>query len=235
MQVPMKADAMVIDSQRWRSAVIDGARELGLSVTDRQVRQMQAHAMDLLQWNRTTNLTAITDPRDMAVKHYLDALAPAPWIGKAARLLDAGAGGGFPGIPLKIIRPDLAVTLVDSVRKKVSFLKHAIRTLELADTVAVHGRLEQLGNHADFRGQYDVVVCRAFSSLADLTDMTMVGPCGWASDVLSCRSTAIACLFRIPSGVWSGSRRFLRTEVGGRRTEYGFLRLPSSDYLSARA
>jgi 16S rRNA (guanine527-N7)-methyltransferase len=174
MQVPMKADAMVIDSQRWRSAVIDGARELGLSVTDRQVRQMQAHAMDLLQWNRTTNLTAITDPRDMAVKHYLDALAPAPWIGKAARLLDAGTGGGFPGIPLKIIRPDLAVTLVDSVRKKVSFLKHAIRTLELADTVAVHGRLEQLGNHADFRGQFDVVVCRAFSSLADFAALTEI-------------------------------------------------------------
>ncbi len=165
---------MIIDSHRWRSAVIDGARELGLSVTDRQARQMQAHAIDLLQWNRTSNLTAITDPRDVAVKHYVDALAPAPWIGMAARLLDAGTGGGFPGIPLKIVRPDLAITLVDSQRKKVSFLKHAIRTLKLADTVAIHGRLEQLGDRLDFRGQYDVVVCRAFSSLADFAALTEI-------------------------------------------------------------
>jgi 16S rRNA (guanine527-N7)-methyltransferase len=168
----MWGDAMLIDSHQWRSAVIDGARELGLRVTDGQVRLMQSHAMALLQWNRITNLTAITDPLEVAVKHYVDALAAVPWIGEATRLLDAGAGGGFPGIPLKILRPDLALTLVDSVRKKVSFLKHAIRTLELADTAAVHGRLEQLGGHPDFHGQYDLVVCRAFSSLADFAALT---------------------------------------------------------------
>lgn len=163
---------MIIDSHQWRSAVIDGARELGLGVTDSQVRLMQSHAMELLQWNRITNLTAITDPLDVAVKHYLDSLAALPWIGRAIRLLDAGSGGGFPGIPLKLVRPDIRLTLVDSVRKKVSFLKHVIRTLELADTGAVHGRLEQLGEQLDFRGQYDLVVCRAFSSLADFAALT---------------------------------------------------------------
>lgn len=154
-----------IDSGRWRQTVIDGAAFLGLKVSRDQAAAMERHARELLQWNQVTNLTAITEPLEVAVKHYIDALAAAPWINEGARLLDAGTGGGFPGIPLKILRPDLTITLVDSVRKKVSFLKHAIRTLGLDGIDAVHGRLEELGASSPYHGSFDVVICRAFASL----------------------------------------------------------------------
>ncbi len=156
---------MEIDSERWRQTVIDGALTLGVTITDRQVRVMGRHALELVHWNRTTNLTAITDPLAVALNHVVDAAAAAPGIGDAGRILDAGSGGGYPGIVLKILRPDLSFTLVDSVRKKVSFLKFAIRTLGLTGIDAVHGRLEDLGRQPAYRKQFDLVVCRAFSSL----------------------------------------------------------------------
>jgi 16S rRNA (guanine527-N7)-methyltransferase len=162
-----------IDSAQWRQTVREGALALGLKVSPEQARLMGRHAKELLHWNRTINLTAINDPLEMAVKHYVDALASASWIPVGARMLDAGSGGGFPGVPLKILRPDLSVTLVDSVRKKVSFLKHAIRTLELKGIDAVHGRLEDLGNGSPYQGKYDQVVCRAFAALDDFVRLTL--------------------------------------------------------------
>lgn len=156
---------MKIDSGQWQRTVIEGASTLGLKVTVEQARAMGMHARLLLEWNRATNLTAITDPMAVAVKHDVDSIAAVLWIGEAVRILDAGSGAGFPGIPLKILRPDLSVTLVDSVRKKVSFLKHAIRTIGLEGIEAVHGRLEALGESPRYRGAFDMVICRAFSSL----------------------------------------------------------------------
>lgn len=153
--------------------MIQGASTLGLCVSVDQARDMGRHARELMQWNRVTNLTAITDPLEVAVKHYVDALAAAPWIGEGARILDAGSGAGFPGIPLKIVRPDLSIALVDSVRKKVSFLKHAIRTLGLSDIDAVHGRLEDLGRSPIHHAIYDLVVCRAFSSLENFASLAL--------------------------------------------------------------
>jgi len=162
-----------IDSDEWRRTVIEGSRLLGVSVAQDQANALGRHAQELLQWNRVTNLTAITEPLEMAVKHYVDATAAVPWIDRAARVLDAGAGAGFPGIPLKIVRPDIRVTLVDSVRKKVAFLKYVIRTLDLDDIDAVHGRLEDLGRLPAYNRRFDVVICRAFSSLEDFISRTI--------------------------------------------------------------
>lgn len=164
---------MKIDSDTWRQAVIEGASGFGLDVSVGQAQTMGRHALELLQWSRVTNLTTITEPMDVAVKHYVDALAAAPWIGDRARVLDAGAGGGFPGIPLAILRPDLSFTLVDSVRKKVSFLKHAVRTLGLSGIDAVHGRLEDLCLRPEYAGKFDLVICRAFSSLEGFANLTL--------------------------------------------------------------
>jgi 16S rRNA (guanine527-N7)-methyltransferase len=162
-----------VDSKRWRQTLIEGARALGLDLSADQALSMQRHALELLQWNRVTNLTTIDDPLEVALKHYVDSLAVAPWINAGARVLDAGSGGGFPGIPLHIMRPDLSVSMVDSVRKKVSFLKHAIRTLGLSGLYAFHGRLEELSVLPAFRGRYAVVVCRAFSSLQDFARLAL--------------------------------------------------------------
>jgi len=162
-----------IESEKWRDVVMDGALELGVSVSSNQARLLQRHAVELMQWNHSVNLTAITDPEEVAVKHCVDALAPCPLIGESVRILDAGSGGGFPGIPVKIMRSDVSMTLIDSVRKKVSFLKHAIRTLGLKEIHAVHGRLEDLGRSPQYRGKYDLVICRAFSSLEKFVSLAI--------------------------------------------------------------
>ena len=163
---------MKIDSDKWHRMVIEAALQLDVPVSPKQAQAMGMHARELIEWNRTTNLTAITDPLEVAVKHYVDSLAAAAWIGKSAHVLDAGSGGGFPGIPLNILRPDLIITLVDSVRKKVSFLKHTIRTLGLKNIEAVHGRLETLGRQPEYQKRFDTVICRAFSSLDDFAART---------------------------------------------------------------
>ncbi len=153
--------------------VIDGAMQLDITVSANQARKLGQHAKELIQWNQTSNLTTITDPQDVAIKHFVDAIAPIPLIGEGVRVLDAGSGGGFPGIPLKIMRPDVQVTLVDSVRKKVSFLKYTIRTLGLTDIHVVHGRLEDLGRSQQYRAKFNLVVCRAFSSLEKFVSLAV--------------------------------------------------------------
>jgi 16S rRNA (guanine527-N7)-methyltransferase len=118
--------------------------------------------LDLLQrWNRTYNLTAISDPAEMITRHLLDSLSVLPWI-RGLRLLDAGTGAGLPGVPLAIARPDLAVTLLDSTGKKVRFLNHVARELSLENVYPVQARLESYEPEVAF----ETIVSRAFSNLA---------------------------------------------------------------------
>lgn len=156
---------MDIESEAWQRTVIAGAGELGVEVTPEQAQAMSVHAGELLQWNRISNLTAITDSIEVAIKHHVDSLVLVNMIAEGARVLDAGAGGGFPGLPVKIVRPDLSIFLVDSVRKKTSFLNYTIGKLKLRDIHAVHGRMEDLATQSLYRGNFDVVISRAFSAL----------------------------------------------------------------------
>lgn len=115
----------------------------------------------LVRWNRSYNLTAVRDPADMVVRHLLDSLSILPWV--TGPLLDVGAGAGLPGVPLAIARPGLQVTLVDSAGKKVRFLSHVRRTLDLPNIHPLHERVE---DH-DPASAYACIVSRAFSSLGD--------------------------------------------------------------------
>jgi 16S rRNA (guanine527-N7)-methyltransferase len=145
--------------------VRSAAAELGVAVAPGQAERMGRMAAELLVWNRRVNLTAITDPRDVALKHFVDSLAGADLLPAGARVLDVGTGAGFPGLPLKILRPDLRLTLIDGVRKKTAFVAHVIRLLGLAQTEALHLRLEALGRAAS-RPSFDAVVGRAVAVLA---------------------------------------------------------------------
>ena len=104
---------MEIGSREWQHLIIDGAQQLGIAIDKRISAMFAAYAAELIHWNRKINLTAITDPRDIAIKHFLDSLAPAQFIPDRVRLLDIGSGAGFPGIPLKIFKPSLSVLLID--------------------------------------------------------------------------------------------------------------------------
>lgn len=118
----------------------------------------------LLKWNKAYNLTAVTDRREIQIKHFEDSLAPLPFLPTPCRLLDLGSGAGFPGIPLKIGRPDLEVVLLDSNRKKVAFCEAVIRELKLPSMKAVKGRAEDPKIVRDL-GEFDVVITRATLSL----------------------------------------------------------------------
>ena len=131
---------MQIGDSEWNRLIVNGAETLGVQVSAFQVAQFSDHIRELLLWNRKTNLTAITLPSEVAIKHVVDSLAIARWIHPEASVLDVGSGGGFPGIPLKILMPSLSVTLIDSSRKKNSFQRHVIRTLGLANINALQTR-----------------------------------------------------------------------------------------------
>lgn len=152
---------MKIGSKKWIDLIKTGASALAVTVSDDQANQFAEHGRWLLEWNHRINLTAITDPEQVAIKHFLDAIAPIRHIPDHGHMLDIGTGGGFPGIPLKIMRPDQPMTLIDSVRKKINFVKHVIRQLSLNGIQALHARAEELPENE----KYAVVTCRALADL----------------------------------------------------------------------
>jgi 16S rRNA (guanine527-N7)-methyltransferase len=140
---------------------------MGLAIAaDRQGRLLDYLAL-LKKWNKTYNLTAIHEPERMLTHHLLDSLAVLPYV-TGDRLLDVGAGAGLPGIPLAIVRPDLAVTLIDASHKKAAFMQQAAIELKLDNVTAVHGRVEDLQGVAPF----PQIVSRAFSDLSDFVRLT---------------------------------------------------------------
>lgn len=147
------------------SQLASGLAALGLDLPAEAQEKLLAYRDLLLKWNRTYNLTALRDPEQAISHHLLDSLAILPWV-RAGSLLDVGSGGGLPGIPLAIARPDLQVTLVDAVQKKATFLQQAAIELGLPNVRAVHARVETLA------GQFGQITSRAFSDLAEFTRLT---------------------------------------------------------------
>ncbi|MCF8067495.1 MAG: 16S rRNA (guanine(527)-N(7))-methyltransferase RsmG [Desulfobacterales bacterium] len=161
----MKA-RMEFGSDQWHKLLKDGAGELGVELNRSVSDRFAVHAEELLRWNRKTNLTRITDPDEVAIKHFLDAITPFSFIPKEAFVLDIGTGGGFPGIPLKILLPSISVLLIDAAQKRVSFLKYIIRMLKLDNIDALHIRAESLNKEGRMPdGGFDVVICRALTAL----------------------------------------------------------------------
>src|SRR6056297_1876736 len=151
-----------------------GADALGLNLSPEQTELVVAHARELQLWNAKMNLTAITDIRLVAYKHFVDALAAARFLERPARVMDIGSGAGFPAVPMKVIYPDLDITMVDAVRKKVSFLNHVVRTLKLDNISALHARVESLAKDPGHFQMYDAVTARGFADLGKLA--TLAGP-----------------------------------------------------------
>jgi len=150
-----------------------GLRQLGLedSRLSIVVEQFLRYRQELLDWNTRINLTAITDPEEILLKHYLDSLSLLiAYDRPGTRLLDIGSGAGFPGLVLKIVRPDWQVTLLEATGKKVAFLRHMIELLQLTGIKAVHGRAEDLAHQAEYRTSFDVVTARAVASLPTLLE-----------------------------------------------------------------
>lgn len=148
---------------------------LGVDLDPQSLARLDWLADELLRWNRTHNLTAITDSLAVREKHLVDSLTLLPLLGAARRLLDVGSGAGFPALPLKIACPALEVVSVEAVGKKVAFQRHVVRTLQLAGFTAVHGRAEALSAHPLCGAGFDVVTARALGALPLLAELA--APC----------------------------------------------------------
>lgn len=125
----------------------------------------------LSEWNEKMNLTAITDPVEVAEKHFADSLAALPYVKPGMKVIDVGTGAGFPGVPLLILEPGLELTLADSLNKRLTFLDALLKELGLKAAL-VHGRAEDLGQNKLYRERYDVALSRAVASLPVLLELT---------------------------------------------------------------
>ncbi len=170
-----------------QQALKAGVAELGLVLSDGQLGQLMDYLTLIQKWNKVYNLTAVRDPAEMLTHHLLDSLAVIPPLrrqladrqpadGQGIRLLDVGSGAGLPGVVIAICCPDVAVTCVDTVAKKATFIQQASIALKLPNLKGLHARVENLDDH------YDVVSSRAFASLADFTH--------WSREALA------------PAGIW---------------------------------
>jgi len=152
-----------------------GASELGIKLSERQIEQFDEFAYLLVQANRNLNLTRITEPDDIVVNHFLDSLLflKAIDIRPGTRVIDIGTGAGFPGVPIKIVRPDLNITLMDATSKKVRFLADVIERLGLENIHPIYGRAEELAREDIHRGQYDIACARALSEMKVLAELCL--------------------------------------------------------------
>lgn len=149
-----------------------GADELGIELDAAALDRFSRFAAELAKWNRKINLTAIKEGEDVMIKHFLDSLTVLAKVDVFGRVLDIGSGGGFPGIPLKIARPDLQVVSVDAVEKKILFQRHVARLLGLNGFTAIHARGESLASQ--YASSFDIIVSRAFTDI--LSFVRMVEP-----------------------------------------------------------
>lgn len=143
-----------------------------INLTDLQLEQFHIYFNLLVETNKVMNLTAITEAHEVMIKHFLDSSLLAEYVElpNGAKVLDIGTGAGFPGLPLKIVRPDLKVTLADSLNKRIKFLQNVIDELSLDGIEAIHTRAEDAARNAKMRDQYDYVVSRAVANLSTLSE-----------------------------------------------------------------
>lgn len=150
--------------------IINGGKELGIDISEYQKEQLLSYASLLKEWNEKMNLTAITDDEGIAVKHFLDS-ASALCTGKIGKkVIDVGTGAGFPGMVLKILKPDMELTLLDSLNKRVNFLNTAVEEMNLNAVETVHMRAEDGGKNIKYRESFDTAVSRAVANLRVLAE-----------------------------------------------------------------
>lgn len=150
--------------------------EHGITLTDKQKKQFETYFRLLVEWNEKINLTAIADKEEVYLKHFYDSIAPIlqGYIDNSPlSILDIGAGAGFPSIPMKILYPEIDITIIDSLNKRINFLNILANELELSGVHFFHGRAEDFGQDKVFRAKFDIVTARAVARMQVLAELTI--------------------------------------------------------------
>ncbi len=154
---------MIMDIKGY---ILSAVKNFKIELSDEQLNQLESYYKLLVSWNERMNLTAITEPKDVAIKHFADSLSVLSFVDvpNGASVIDVGTGAGFPGLVLKIARPDIKLTLLDSLKKRLTFLEDVLNNLGL-DAQLIHSRAEEGGQNIDLRECYDFAVSRAVAQL----------------------------------------------------------------------
>ena len=153
-----------------KQLLVEKAHKIGVDLDLFHVEQFEKYQSLLLEWNEKINLTAITEEEEILDKHFIDSLTCAAYIKDTDKVIDIGSGAGFPGIPIKIVRPNAKITLLDSLNKRIVYLNDVIEKLGLLNIEAIHGRAEEFGRNVAYRETYDVVTARAVANLKVLSE-----------------------------------------------------------------
>jgi len=145
-------------------------KQYGFVLSQEQIIHFEKFFELLVEWNCKMNLTTITEPNEVIAKHFLDSVIPENLIMKNCSIIDVGCGAGFPSLPLKILRPDLKITLIDSVQKKLIFVQEVVDKLNLKDINIIHSRAEELASKNEYREKFDVCISRAVAELVTLCE-----------------------------------------------------------------
>ena len=172
---------MITEQKSAMKLLARGVPELGLTLDAAQLAQFETYYRELADWNGRMNLTSVIEYDEVQVKHFLDSLTVLPALGAFlspdAKVVDVGAGAGFPGLPLKLSCPGISLALVESTGKKANFLRHVVDTLELAGVEVYTGRAEEVARHPELRGGGDLVLARGLARLPTLLEYTLPLTC----------------------------------------------------------
>lgn len=159
-----------MDKKIFFEKMQENSKVLGFNFSVEQLEKFYKYMNLLIEWNEKMNLTAITEPNDIILKHFIDSITINKYIENNAKVVDVGTGAGFPGIPLSIIRTDLQITLVDSLNKRLIFLQEIKKELELKNIDIVHARAEEFGQNKKYRETFDIATSRAVANLSTLSE-----------------------------------------------------------------
>ena len=159
-----------MEFNEFKEKLIINVDKLGINLSEIQLKQFYNYMNLLIEWNKKINLTAITEPDEIILKHFVDSLTISKYISDGTKVVDVGTGAGFPGIPLKIVRQDVDITLLDSLQKRINFLDEVINELNLEKITTIHSRVEDFGKNKKYREEFDIATSRAVANLSTLSE-----------------------------------------------------------------
>ena len=154
----------------FKNKIIDLSKKINVQLNDEQTTKYFKYMNLLLDWNEKINLTAITEVDDVILKHFIDSMTILKYIEDGSKIIDVGTGAGFPGIPIAIMKEDTEINLLDSLNKRINFLKEVCSELKIDNVEAIHGRAEEMGQNKQHREKYDITISRAVANMTTLVE-----------------------------------------------------------------